>query len=167
MDYFQIKQDDRSNNAIIPQVPDPVGIWKSDKPAFFRAVAKDAKAHLDFLPLIEKPLLIVSDAVKGIFEMYQSKMLFKPCAIGSIERQRIEVYWLSQPRVIDCLDESTAYYPDGTLKEIILNKDKVGFNKIFKIDCLRGDYLIVDTEVLERLYREGIHSFNILPVKYE
>lgn len=167
MNYFLIRQDNRTSNAIIPQISDTENIWKSDKPLFIRTTARDPKSPLDFLPYLEKPLLMVSDSVKNIFEIYQSRMLFKPCAVGSIEQKRVEVYWLFQPRIINCLDDSTSYYPDHSLKELVLNKTKVGFNKIFKVDGLRGDFLIVDTEVLERLYREGIHAFNIKPVKYE
>lgn len=165
MNYFQIKQDQRSLNPIIPQVPDPADIWKSDKPAFFRVKDQEVSADLDFLPFIERPIYIISDSMKHVLDMYQSKMLFKPCAIGSIRQRRIEVYWLMQPRILDCLDASSVFHPDGTMKEMVLSRNKIGFNKVFQVDHVRGQYLIVDTEVLERLLREGVHALQWIPIK--
>lgn len=165
MNYFQIKQDPRSLNPILPQVPDSVDIWKSDKPAFFQVKDLEGATELDFLPFIEKPIYVISDPMKNVLDMYQSKMLFKPCAIGSIKQRRIEIYWLMQPRIIDCLDASSVFHPDGTMKEMVLNRDKIGFNKVFQVDYVRGRYLIVDTEVLERLLREGVHALQWIPVE--
>ncbi|MNH27339.1 hypothetical protein D3C79_874460 [compost metagenome] len=108
---------------------------------------------------------MVSDKVKKIVEIYQSKTLYRPCAVGHLEQNQMEVYWLIQPRVIDCLHETTTYHMDGSLKDLVLCKEKVGMNKVFKVDCARGDYWILDLEVLERLYREGITAFHVLPVK--
>ncbi|MNJ50721.1 hypothetical protein D3C77_460040 [compost metagenome] len=165
MEYFQIRQDDRAENSIIPQLPVHRDIWKEVQPIFLPAKARNSKGYIHFLPFIEKPLQMVSDPVKRIIEMYQSKMLFKPCAVGNIEQKKVEVYWFMKPRVIECLHGDTMYYPDGTLKEIYLSEAKIGFNKVFQVDCKRGEYLIIDSEVLERLFREGIHAFKITPVK--
>ncbi|TDL57703.1 hypothetical protein E2R60_04210 [Paenibacillus dendritiformis] len=82
-----------------------------------------------------------------------------------MEQRKVEVYWLVKPRVIDCLHEDTTYFVDGTLKEICISKEKAGFNKAFAIDGVKGNHFIVDTEVLERLYREGLTALKIIPVK--
>lgn len=165
MEYFQIRQDDRADNCIIPQLAAADEIWKSDQPLFIPASARNPANYIYFLPYIDKPLAMVSDAFKKIIETYQSRTLFRPCAVGSMEQRKVEVYWLVKPRVIDCLHEDTTYFVDGTLKEICISKEKAGFNKAFAIDGVKGNHFIVDTEVLERLYREGLTALKIIPVK--
>ncbi|KQO06235.1 hypothetical protein [Paenibacillus sp. Leaf72] len=165
MQYFRIRQDNRTENAILPQLNVTKELWTSEQPLFIPVKARNNSGQLHFLPFIEKPVAMVSDAAKKIFEVYQSKTLYRPCAVGHLEQGRTEVYWLIQPRILPCLHEAATYFPDGSLKEIVIDRQKAGFNKWFMLDQVREACWIVDTEVLERLCRAGITEIQILPVR--
>lgn len=159
MKYYLIRQDKRIKNAVIPQINNLKGIWKSDAPFFQSVKVRNLNGYPYFLPLLEASVYIVSDKMKKVFEIYQNKMLYRPCALGLLETKSIKVYWLMQPRIIDCLEErikDNILYSD---QDIVLCRAKIGYNKLFQIDTKVGNYLVIDEEVLESLLRAGITAF--------
>lgn len=159
MKYYLIRQDKRIKNAVVPQVNNLNDIWKSDAPFFMPVKVGSMGEYPYFLPLLESPVYIISDKMKKLFEIYQNKTLYRPCALGLLETKTIKVYWLMQPRIIDCLEErikDNILYSD---QDIVLCRAKIGYNKVFQIDTKVGNYLVIDEEVLESLLRDGITAF--------
>lgn len=159
MKYYLIRQDKRVKNAVVPQINNLKSIWESDAPFFMPVKVRGLGEYPYFLPLLEASVYIVSDNMKKLFEIYQNKMLYRPCALGLLEAKTIKVYWLMQPRIIDCLEDrikDNILYSD---QDIVLCRAKIGYNKVFQIDTKVGNYLVIDEEVLESLLRDGITAF--------
>lgn len=157
MDYYRICQDKRIPNQIRPVLPKLEN--RNGKPIFVRGVLESPREYAYFPPMIEDSVLMLSDPTKIIWECYQLGWEYYPCALGNIEQKRIQVYWIAEPKWVDGLSENTEYQKDGTIKKIVLSKNKVKSHKVFAFRNLHKTYYIADKEVIEKMLQEHIHGF--------
>ena len=167
MRYFRVRQDDRiSNCATLSRLSIKDDAWDNTKDVFIKYEAvKPENAH--FLPFIDQPILAVSEKVKDIFNNYQIAIEYKPFAMGNIEFMRVEPYYFMKPPAISCLDDKTVFTPTKEAKEIVLSRKKVGHNKIFQVDELKYNCLIVCLETVEALLSQDLNEFKFIEVKCE
>lgn len=163
MNYYRICQDKGLPNQIQPILLNLEP--ESKKPIFIRGRLEAPQEYAYFPPLIEAPVLMISEPVKKIWDCYQSGWRYRPCALGSIEQKRIQVYWIAEAKLINGLSEKTEYQKDGSFKRIVLSKEKIQFQKVFAIQNLHKTYYIAEKEILERMLQEHIHGFIFEQVK--
>lgn len=156
MKYFLINQDSRVSQAVWPVLNNQKDLWKSDKPIFIPGHIKNINQYSYFLPFLETPVLMISDALKKILEIYQNKTAYRPCALGIIEMKKIQIYWFMQPKIITCLKSDIQENVIYSAEDIILDTKKIGANKVFQLDTIVGTNFIMDQEVLEHILRAGI-----------
>ena len=63
----------------------------------------------------------------------------------------IPLYWLILPDKISCLSKNSEFYKNGTLKTLKIDREKAGYYKVFKVNGILEDYIIVDEDVVNAL----------------
>ena len=103
--------------------------------------------------LIETPLLFISDRLKTVFFSYESRIHYNCTILSDLVHKRQEVYWLCALEEADCLGKSAKFYPDHSLKKLVLDKKKIGNRKIFYISGIRENRIVVHFDVAESILR--------------
>lgn len=165
MNYYLISQDNRGTQIVLPMLDNQSEIWDSNKPLFVPGQVKNENQYSYFLPFIETPLFMVSDRMKKILEIYQNKTLYRPCALGLVKSKKVQVYWFIRPKTITCLTDEIQSQVLYSEDDIVLEKEKIKYNKVFQIDTFSGTYFVIDEEVLEHLLRSGITEFRMTRLK--
>lgn len=168
MEYFQMSQD-----KTIPNAVEPVGVLKviekdmikqqnfskSDEiPVQFEIKDNDSTEYIDF---IEFPVPLVSDRMKNILCKYDDRTFFKPIFLADIKRSRQDIYWLMVPGKIDCLSQKSEMDLNGAMKRIVIDYEKVRYNKIFTIKGIVENIIIVRLDVAESILRRGFTGIRL------
>ncbi len=76
------------------------------------------------------------------------------CVLLTDQKERQQhTYWIFELECMECLADNTVYYPDGTFKKILLDKEKIGKKAVFRVDVaesiLRRNMLGIKLECVE------------------
>ncbi|HEX2954961.1 MAG TPA: DUF1629 domain-containing protein [Bacillota bacterium] len=172
MEYFILEQDQRVADAVLPtNVEIPRRAFKrleaeeQDDLAIQYYVKDNPQiAYIDF---IERPVPLVTDAVKQIMEKYDPKLFLKPVVLADPKRMRQELYWLVLPKMLDCLSKKSEFNKNGTLKRLVIDEEKVGGTMIFRIHGTLEEQIIINLYVAESMLRRGFTGFWLKRVEIE
>lgn len=170
MEYFLLEQDQRVANAVIPMNVD------IPRRAFSRlnvaeqddgAVQYYVKGHssIEYVDFIERPIPLITDAVKQVMERYDPKIFFKPVVLADPKRMRQTLYWLVIPRIVEGLSSKSEFNKTGTLKRLVIDEKKVGDATIFRIDRVLEDQIVINLYVAESLLRRGFKGLRLKRVE--
>lgn len=165
-EYFRVWQDKELRNQIKP-LEMQNRKWESGTPVFIRGHVENPEKYIYFSPIIEDRILLISDAVKRIWEDYQTGWNYYPCALGIVEQRKVQVYWIVETDTADVFSDSTEYYKDGTLKNMILSEKKIEKQKLFSVCVQKKRYLIIEKDILERMLQEHICGFRFEKIMVE
>ncbi|MNP23116.1 hypothetical protein D3C76_1158140 [compost metagenome] len=174
IDYFRL--------SIDPRVPDPVqpaGLSSLVKPEMLTNSRAYELRELELqFPIkgvteptypdyLERPLPLLSDRLKQLIEMYCPRMTYEPIGLLDIERKRHETYWLMIPPRSACLSTQSQFHLDGSLRELVIDGNKVGGQMLFQIDGIRETEIIIHLAVAESLLRRDFQGIKLTRVKQE
>ncbi|MDO3675714.1 hypothetical protein [Paenibacillus ehimensis] len=161
MEYYILAQDER-----ITGFEEPAGIAKSVDSRLLRVRDEEGRAALEqmvlqfytqgkgeYIDFIERPIPLVSDALKAIFDRYQPHVYYKLVVLADIKAMKQTLYWITVPDTLACLSEESEWHKNGSLKTPVLDPRKVGHYKIFKISDSMADFIVVDLDVAESILR--------------
>lgn len=160
MNYFVIKQPENAMFIIAPNISQKE-FWSTTNEIVF-CLTENKCDRLMFLPLYTYPAWLLSESAYLIISRYQINQKFKPCILGEKGTHNQDMYYAFQSYELDCLHESSQFFPDKTIKKMILNTTKIGNHKIFQPQGILERYLVVDLEILEKLLCAGIY-----PIEWE
>ena len=106
--------------------------------------------------LIQYPVQMVSDPVKKVLDMYEDDMVWRTVAITDKERENVMIYHHLLPERLDVFSERTEFYPNGSIKKLVMDARKIGGHKVFMADDRRSGNPYVSLEVVESLLRRGV-----------
>lgn len=115
----------------------------------------------DFL---EFPLPLVSDSMKALLEKYMPELEWKAAILTDFQKARQDVYWVLRPPVVDCLSSQTEWYPDHTLKQLVLKHGKIE-SSIFRIAGLLEARIYINLAVAESLLRRPFTGVRVQKVE--
>lgn len=115
------------------------------------------EAYPDF---IENPVYMVSECMQKVLDMYEDDLVFKKVALFNKEAQTQANYYQLLTDHIEGLSDRTGFYPDGTEKQIILDRQKVKEHSVFQLKGCRGNYLIVTLDIVESLLRRHVQGIS-------
>ena len=119
------------------------------QPVQFYIKEKPNNIYPDF---IEKPIPLISNKVKELFDELNIKSIFyKSVILADIKRMEQTLYWLVVPRKIDCMYDETIFNRDNSIQRLKIDSEKVGYYKVFKVNGIIEDYIIVDESVVNIL----------------
>ncbi|MED0673641.1 serine protease [Aneurinibacillus aneurinilyticus] len=174
MNYFIISQDERIFDAIEPTGVSQVitreqleeeQLRKMDKLILqFSLKEKTTNEYVDF---IQRPIPLLSDQCKQIIEKYVPHMHFKSVVLVDRKQMRQDVYWLIAPPRINCLSDESEFHKDGTIKRLVIDEQKAISHKIFRIDGILEDYILISLDVAESLLRRNFTGIRLKKVEKE
>lgn len=159
MEYFIMRQDRRYTSYIEPlkmkEGIDQEAVKRGSiqyldhkKPQMFYIKEKN---EIDYIDYLDSPFSLVSDQLWQLFNGYEKRIYYKPIVIADAKRMRQDYYWLVLPEILDCLAEQTEFNKDHSLKKIVIDTERVGYCKIFKIEGILEDLLVIDLDVAEEI----------------
>lgn len=176
MEYFHLSQDETHRNPVIfdeDRLPEELKralSWKRKadlisgdalvKDKSYNIIVKNNGGKFYYSDLIETPFLLVSDGLKKIFSSYEQGLQWNCAILSDRANKEQRVYWFCTLEKIDCLDERAEFYPDHSLKRLVLDKNKIDGKTIFQVSGIREQRIIADINVTESILKRpftGIH----------
>ena len=159
MEYFIMRQDKRYTNCI-----EPLKMKESfDKHVVRRSAIQfidlttpqmfyiKAKTENDYLDYLDSPFHLISDSLRQLFMKHEKRLFYKPIVLADVERMRQDYYWMVFPEIINCLTAKSEFNRDRTLKTAFIDTKEVGYCKIFKIDGILEDLIVVDLDIADEI----------------
>jgi hypothetical protein len=173
MEYFRLEQDKRLSNAVtIANFNSIIGRYEvlhGDYSKIDNVVVTFAsKNEYNWFPdVMDKQLLLISESMKDVFDLYLGKFLHKLFCILDNDKRTHAYYYLPIFPFIDCLSfTESKYAPDKTLfHEIALEEEKIPNTPIFLVDKVLTQMLIVNLEVAESILRRKMKGIRLRKVK--
>lgn len=111
------------------------------------------EARPDF---IQHPVYMISKKLHDILDAYEDDLVFKDVVL--IHKETQEQYWYHQILMdqLDVRSSDTQYYPDGTEKKLVLDKEKIGPHHLFMVGDSRMRHPVVSLAVVESLLRRAV-----------
>lgn len=174
MNFFVILQDGRISNCVEPikvfSTIDVDAVKRSDIEAFDNMPVQlsiKEKEENEYIDFIEKPVPIISDKMKQVFEMYQKDIFFKPLVLTDINKMKQDLYWLTIPQKVKCLSEKSEFKRDGSLHRLVIDSKKASPYRVFKIDGILEDFIIINTDTAESILRRDLYGFLLKTIDQE
>lgn len=122
----------------------------------------DFNEYSEFPGIMVHPTYMVNMRIKKVIEMYDETIKWKSVTImpndGSKMKEASEVYWIPKLREFDCFDKETVIMPDGTIKRLVIRRDKVQNSDIFQISRARENKVVVSLRMAESICRRNIYG---------
>lgn len=163
MEYFIVRQDQSITNPIIPFKTDLDDNFVCSS-VFGEVIEKENAVYLDYL---EKPRRIVSDDLKGLLVKYEDNLEFTAIVFTDVKKGTQRVHWLMDIVKKNCISDETAYYPDGQIKELVIDPKNVELDCIFQVDGKKESFTIVNLDVAESMLRRPYLGIQLQRVKLQ
>lgn len=161
MEYFILRQYERINNyEKLPYVKIEKDFFVKNEPMFYFIESKNS-----ILSFLQKPFWLVSQGIFNIFRQYQVGAKARLLIMKNKESQDFNTFYFYKPYQLNCLHQDTEFYPNNTLKRLVLSEKLISSNKIFSVNQILEKYLIIDLEIAELLYSSGIFDFKLEKVE--
>ncbi|MEG0260438.1 MAG: hypothetical protein RR651_11240 [Lysinibacillus sp.] len=163
MEYFILRQDQSITNPIIPLKTDLEDDFVCSS-VFGEVVEKENSVYLDYL---EKPKRIVSNELKELLVKYEDDLDFTAIVFTDVKKGSQRVFWLMDIVKKNCISKETTYYPNGQMKELVIDPKKVELDCIFQVDFKAESFTIVNLDVAESMLRRPFLGIQLQRVRLE
>lgn len=170
MEYFIMSQDRRIQNVFVMKEFRGRGSLDydtsyadklKDHTSLF-TIESDGSSYPDML---EAPLVMVSKKVHDVLELYDETAVYKKVSMINRPKNTRKEYYVMLLDRIDCLHEDATFYPDRSIKQLVLDKEKIGERQIFKIQGIGPAHVIVSLDIAESLLRRSCYGIQFTKVK--
>lgn len=170
MEYYIMSLDKRIQNKFILQKFPEAGAVEYDtshadkvrEHTMLHTIESDKSAYPDVL---EEPLFMVSQKVKEVLELYDEGAIYKRVSMVNMPRKKRTEYHVLLVDRIECLHQDAEFYPDKSIKKLVLDKEKIADKTIFKVKGIGPAYMIVTTDIVESLLRRGCYGIKFTKVE--
>lgn len=115
--------------------------------------------------VVDAPVFLVSDALKKLLSAYDPEVMYRRIALNQVKERMQKKYWLLLTEKIDCLDECSEQHANGWDKRIVLNRERIGRRRVFKVNGIRVPRVFVNLEVSESILRREFKGIVLRPVE--
>lgn len=105
---------------------------------------------------IEAPFFLISDRLKVLMEMFDLTVQYKKVIFNHITQRKQSVYWLILPDQRKCLHKKTERYPNDFVKKMILDRKKLGNNRVIQVIMMPVPQIVVQLDVSEAVLRRNM-----------
>lgn len=171
-EYFQLKRDEKVSNPIQIFHFAVEGDIIPGKPIEPEAVPEHQVSYFEYSPQLEichvlfQPLLLVEDKVKRLWDLYESQIKYKGVRVFAND-SNINIspmYWCPVVEKIDCLDDKSEFYPNGTMKKLVVRFQTVEEHHVFQVQGVLEPITIVSLPVAESMLKRSMFGFQLEPV---
>lgn len=120
--------------------------------------------------IIENHVPLISERLKTIFDEHGVDNLFyKKVILTKDDIGMEEIYWLALPPRIKCLNRRKSEFEGedeahNRAKKIVISTKRVGNYKIFKLDTLRNNEIIITEDLAEALKKADLTGIYITEI---
>lgn len=174
MNYYIISQDKRIDNFVNPmgiskiitkEMLEEENLYKiNEAPVSINIEENEKSEYMDF---IESPYPIVSDKLKVLLKKYDENIFFKPVVFNNIKKMKQTLYWIIVPETLDCLSTKSEFNKDDTIKRLVIDDKKAFPYKIFKVNGLRENFIIITLDVVESILRRDFQGIKFEKLERE
>ena len=170
MDYFIMEMDKRITNKFgIQRFPgdgsmeyDTTYANKFKDHTGLYTVETDKSSYPEVL---EAPLYMVSETIRNILELNDDYIVCKEVSFVNLPRKSLKQYAVLLTDRIDCLHDSAEFYPDKSIKKLVLDRNKIGDRSVFKVKGIGPAYVIVNLDVAESVLRRNCFGVKFTQVE--
>lgn len=166
MDYFILSQDRRIKGFVNYSDVKNLKIKEilQDKITPISLQVNNEKDY-DYLDIIEGDITIVSEKLKVLLEKYDENIFFRPLVFQDLEKQKQSLYWISVFEEVDCVSDKSEFNKNGTIKKLVINKEKAKGYRIFTIKGTLEKIIVVSLDLAESILRRGFLGIKINKIK--
>lgn len=173
MRYFELRQGEHLRNPIKIQWAKQDVYQYNPTREQFDNFPNIHVGYYDYTDTIEIPEVLegstffVGEEVKHVLKMYDESIPFKGVQVypfGMLSKI-VPTYWTFFPMEADCLHESVEILPNGEMKEMLLDTNKISGVPVFKVAGIRVHRIIVTLPVAESLLRRQLFGISLKEVK--
>lgn len=163
MRYFRLMVDERVKHRVEAILSNAPMKEPQDAPLFLAVHTDQRTIYPDFL---EFPIPLVSDRLKALLEKYMPGLEWEAAILTDFQQARQDVYWVLRPPIIDCLSAKTEWYPNDTLKRLVLRQGEME-SPVFRIERLIEPHIYIHLSVAESLLRRSFTGIRVQRVEIE
>lgn len=162
MKYFLIEADRRINNA--PRIVSwykkldvrNICLKNAHKLPARELLFLESNSDTVFTDILSTPFFLVSAKIKQVIQMYDSSIILKELILLDKTYERVERYFLPIFDELECLHEDSEFNRSRSeLKKIVLRKDAIGENCVFRIANFEKQYIIGNLDIVESILRRN------------
>ena len=120
-------------------------------PLYLAGTGKEARP--DFL---QRPVLMFSQRLKEILYAYEPELIFKEVILIHKESSLQYYYLHTLMEPLDVLSDKTEYYPNRTVKKLVLDQKKIGRHHLFLPEGSQRKDPVVSLALAESLLRRRV-----------
>lgn len=115
--------------------------------------------------VVDAPVFMVSDALKKLLYAYDPEVWYRRVTLNQANEEIQKKYWLLLTEKLDCLDACSEKYSNGWDKRIVLNRERIGRRRVFKVKGILTPKVFVNLEVSESILRWEFQGVALRPVE--
>lgn len=108
------------------------------------------EARWDFL---QSPVMMFDERFRDILEAYEPNLFFQEVVLIHKENALQYQYIHTLMEQVDAVSDKTEYYPNGTVKRLVLDSSKIGRHNLFLLEGSHRKDPIVSLALAESLLR--------------
>lgn len=117
--------------------------------------------------LITRQACLISDGIKELFRKYDKTIVFRAVQLIDKDTGKQLLYWIMGLDEVVCLSDRAQFYPNKTIKKLVLNEDKIQNKAIFMLGGILEKYIVVRLDVAESLLRRPFYGVEFQPIMLE
>ncbi len=170
MEYYIMGLDRRIQNAfVLKKFPDGGAVEYNtsyaDKVREHTVLYTEATDHSSYPDVLEEPLYMVSQKVREVLEMYDETAIYRKVSMVNESQKRRDEYNVLLVDRIDCLHSETEFYPDQSIRRLVLDKHKIEDCALFKVKGIGPAYMMVSLDIAESLLRRDCYGIKFVHVE--
>ena len=115
---------------------------------------------------METPIPLVSDALKNVLKMYDSKLKTTPLYFNDIKQGKQYLYWKVDVSVANrCIAETVTKRQNGLIADLVIDEKMAKHLNVFSVKDNQKTIWVVNQIVAESLLRRGLSGFELKEIK--
>lgn len=174
MQYFRLTQDPDFLEA--PVISDtiqkidrrytvPKEAHRIGEHTIFRLSGKETP---DFLDLLSRQLVLVTELLKQTFILYLPKLQFKMVILTHQDKKMQQTYYLPIFEPVDCLSEQSIMTPDKSIvRQLVLQKALIPKKGLFRVKHSHETIIVARLDAAESILRRNFRGVKLERIQIE
>lgn len=120
----------------------------------------------DFPDYIMNEKYIVSEKFKLFLEKYDPDIFLGNLVMINQKEEKLKVYYGFNPYNRNCISEKSIRNREGAIVDLVLEREKIGPFKIFKVSEKTQEFVIISEEPAEKLMREEFSGIKLKKIRW-
>ena len=169
MEYFELVQDEKVENPIVIRGLDRMIYnnrmteMKFQSLKYLKVAYYNGTDAEESCGILMDPLLLISDRMKRLFEVYSKGFCCKAIQLYPLEVEHAPspLYWIPWIPDSGCLHPTSKRYGNGKIQNLVLDGSRTGEKDILCIADNFGRKIVVSLALAESLLWRGIYGIGL------